>query len=511
MEFSSTRIRKRGVTDFLTSYEHNCILQDTIPLKLVKDSYQSNCLALDVSKLRYEDWSPLLNSLATAKTIQKIRFSSSWLNSKPVPVIHQEAAQIQTQIANSLKKLFSKKNDLNELSFEHFPIKGASMTALGEALLGQFCEISSLSLRDCSIGDLGYSRLQNFLRGNSILRKLDVSSCDLSAVAMSMIVDTLKSQFMMGHGKNWEENLREEERNVSSTIGSSVVALFSSISEDDIRCLERVELRNCGIPSNREVDYALRELIENVPQKLSVFDLRQNPILDNDTSRALVQLLMATLIENHPNDDYESLTGSRTSFSPKNNNNNKIASAKINTNLKPRNLSATYEVIPVPSAKQSKRKPSAAHKKFPNSAETGSDSDLSDDFELEDMEFIDLPGSSSSSPNKAEKTDWEKLYNEEKEKRKDEERKNKLLQDKFQLMSKRMTEMEEIVSAKNTEIRHLKEDQIGHVLVDENFLENIEATFSKFQGFLQRLNNLGISEIQNLPDFQNLIELTSDQ
>ena len=66
-------------------------------------------------------------------------------------------------------------------------------------------------------------------------------------------------------------------------IGSSVVALFSSISEDDIRCLERVELRNCGIPSNREVDYALRELIENIPQKLSVFDLRQNPILDNDT------------------------------------------------------------------------------------------------------------------------------------------------------------------------------------------------------------------------------------
>ena len=54
--------------------------------------------------------------------------------------------------------------------------------------------------------------------------------------------------------------------------------------------------------------------------------------------------------------------------------------------------------------------------------------------------------------------------------------------DKFQLMSKRMTEMEEIVSAKNTEIRHLKEDQIGHVLVEENFLENIEATFSKFQG-----------------------------
>ena len=88
-----------------------------------------------------------------------------------------------------------------------------------------------------------------------------------------------------------------------------------------------------------------------------------------------------------------------------------------------------------------------------------------------------------------------------------------------------MTEMEQILTAKNTEIQHLKEDQLGHVLVEENFLENIEATFSKFQGnltvlkpsdifnsgFLRRLNNLGISEIQDLPDFKNLIELTSPE
>ena len=59
---------------------------------------------------------------------------------------------------------------------------------------------------------------------------------------------------------------------------------------------------------------------------------------------------------------------------------------------------------------------------------------------------------------------------------------NSKYSDKFKLMSKRMTEMEQILTAKNTEIQHLKEDQLGHVLVEENFLENIEATFSKFQG-----------------------------
>lgn len=46
-----------------------------------------------------------------------------------------------------------------------------------------------------------------------------------------------------------------------------------------------------------------------------------------NSSRALVQLLMATLIENHPNDDYASLTGSRASFST--NNNYKIASGTV--------------------------------------------------------------------------------------------------------------------------------------------------------------------------------------
>ena len=43
------------------------------------------------------------------------------------------------------------------------------------------------------------------------------------------------------------------------------------------------------------------------------------------------------------------------------------------------------------------------------------------------MEFIDLPGSRGSSPVKAEKKDWEKLYNEEKAKRKEEEKANQLV------------------------------------------------------------------------------------
>ena len=100
--------------------------------------------------------------------------------------------------------------------------------------------------------------------------------------------------------------------------------------------------------------------------------------------------------------------------------------AKINTNLKPKNLSSTYD-IPAPSAKSERKPAKKAARQFPNSAETASNGDSSDDFELDDMEFIDLPGSRGSSPVKAEKKDWEKLYNEEKTKRKEEEKANQLV------------------------------------------------------------------------------------
>lgn len=541
MEFSSTQIRRRGATDFLTSYEHNCILQDSIPLKLVHTSYQSNCLCLDVAKIRQSDWTPLLNSISTAKTIQKIRFSSSWLNTRPVPVIHQDTQAIQVQIAHCLKKLFAKTNDVNELSFEHILFKGSSMTALGESLLGQHCNLASLSLRDCGIGDLGYSRLQNFLRGNTLLRTLDISACDLSAVAMSMIVDTLKSQFMMGHGKNWEDNLRYGttggERSTPSyssgikvvklndnhRLGESIVALLSAISCDDVRCLEKVELRNCDIHSSREIDHALQDLIEQVPDKLSVFDVRQNPMLDNDTSRALVQLLMSKLIENHPEIEYENLRSS-----PREPPRPKLVTSKIigkvqkqhNSTYNIKDLVNEIDNLPVPlpsgttnfvpyqtAARSLNRK---LNEVCPNSTETASDHSSDSDLELDDVEYRDLPNSNNGTPKKKEKTkiNWESLYHEERSKRLEQEGKSKNLEDKFRLMSKRITEMESLVIVKGEQLRVLHEEQLGHVLVEECFLETIESTFSKFQGFLRKLDNLGISEINDLPDFRNLMNLT---
>ena len=50
--FSSTEIRRRGLTDFLTSYEQCCVLHNSIPLKIVTSSFCNNCLSIDASKVK---------------------------------------------------------------------------------------------------------------------------------------------------------------------------------------------------------------------------------------------------------------------------------------------------------------------------------------------------------------------------------------------------------------------------------------------------------------------------
>ena len=65
----STNIRHRAKTDFLTSYEHNCALRNTLPVKYVLSGIGGDTLIADVSKIRTTDWTPLLQSIGTASTL----------------------------------------------------------------------------------------------------------------------------------------------------------------------------------------------------------------------------------------------------------------------------------------------------------------------------------------------------------------------------------------------------------------------------------------------------------
>ena len=139
--FSSTEIRRRGLTDFLTSYEQCCVLHNSIPLKIVTSSFCNNCLSIDASKVknntkcyleickktliikvRVSDWTPFLRAVSNAKKLQKLRITSTWRSSRPTPIIHQDKSIIPSQIAEALKTLLSKKNDLKEVAIENIQL-----------------------------------------------------------------------------------------------------------------------------------------------------------------------------------------------------------------------------------------------------------------------------------------------------------------------------------------------------------------------------------------------------
>ena len=68
--FKSTDIRHRAKTDFLTSYEHNCALRNSLPVKYVLSGIGGDTLIADVSKIRSADWAPLLQEGSKSIKVQ---------------------------------------------------------------------------------------------------------------------------------------------------------------------------------------------------------------------------------------------------------------------------------------------------------------------------------------------------------------------------------------------------------------------------------------------------------
>ena len=49
--FTSTDIRQKGVTDFLTAYQQNCALNGSIPIKPILNGIGGTALFIDISKV----------------------------------------------------------------------------------------------------------------------------------------------------------------------------------------------------------------------------------------------------------------------------------------------------------------------------------------------------------------------------------------------------------------------------------------------------------------------------
>merc|ERR1719259_48834 len=57
------------------------------------------------------------------------------------------------------------------------------------------------------------------------------------------------------------------------------------------------------------MNQALTGILQEPPELLETFDIRQNPVLQTMESKTLIQLLMTKLLTSHPNAEYLDLSG----------------------------------------------------------------------------------------------------------------------------------------------------------------------------------------------------------
>ena len=176
------------------------------------------------------------------------------------------------------------------------------MSELGSALSSEFCRLEELTLRNCKIGDVGFSKLNKQIRLLSSITILDLSSCDLSNAAVVMLTDTLRTKSLQGifyrtfskilisyvvTGETWADNLRGNSPrsgsikqlgrivlNRNSKIQNSIVELLKALSGEEVTCVEELEIRECGITADAQVNQVLADLLHDPPPKLKLFDIR---------------------------------------------------------------------------------------------------------------------------------------------------------------------------------------------------------------------------------------------
>ena len=410
------------------------------------------------------------------------------------------------------------------------------MTELGAALEQKYCNIINLSLNRCRIGDLGFSKIYRYLKNREVLNRLDLSGCDLSPVAMTMVIETLKSQYMRGQGQFWVDNLRKLEHEIDQSkssgikvlklndnprIADAVIPLLTAIIYDDIRYIERIELRRCAIQPSPKFDSLLEDMLDKIPRSLSVVDLRENALLENETTRDLVQLLMSKLLTTHPKSEYDVLKRSprpllnekkATTITEKSLRKIKSkASRRVSIN----ELSSAINQLPTVVAagqtgfvpwrtaeKSIEKKIKSTCKRYGVGLGSTETPDSSSDIDSHvGAEYCDLPGTSDQYTDQPpaepvqietdrfnETTDLVDCLNRERAERELEVQSRRDCEAKYQQLSSRLSTLEHILQSKDDQIQSLLDEKEGHVLVEEHLLRTIEQSFSKFQGKIQTAN-----------------------
>ena len=123
-------------------------------------------------------------------------------------------------------------------------LKRFSVSELGTALSADFCGIVELYLQGCSIGDVGFAKINKSLRQIKTIHKLDLSDCSLSNGSIIMLVDTLRMKSLDSNENKWIGNLRDDHPVPKKQLGVLILndntKIQNSIVEENVLTLRVV-------------------------------------------------------------------------------------------------------------------------------------------------------------------------------------------------------------------------------------------------------------------------------
>ncbi|KAM6931366.1 centrosomal protein of 78 kDa [Xenentodon cancila] len=310
----NARIRQQGAHDFMAYYDLACARQDSVPLSAVKLNLDKGMLNFNGDRIKLIDWPPILHSISINKHLHHIAISSTYqasLASDDADKIYLKAAfrrrvpaicskDMTLKLCKALRECLTVSPNLKTLQLKGLLLRERDLITLTKGL-AKSTSLQNLSLANCPISDHGLEIICQSVKYSSSLQTIDFTGCSLTWRGAEHMANIVKYQGMQRHGTAWAESLRYRHPqfegmrgirrvtlNCNTLIGDrGVAALAHELAED--LWIKAVDLQRCGL-SNDGARRLLEALKTN--SSLCVLDIRSNPLVDKVLIKTVIEKVL---------------------------------------------------------------------------------------------------------------------------------------------------------------------------------------------------------------------------
>ncbi|XP_061672964.1 centrosomal protein of 78 kDa isoform X2 [Syngnathoides biaculeatus] len=310
----SVQLKRRGAHDFMEYYTDACARHESIPLTAVKSHIDKGTLDFNGDRVKLADWPPILDSISINKHLQHIVISSTYQTSHGCgdadrryykPVFRKKIPSIRCKdvtfkLCKALKECLSISPNLKTLKLHGLPLRERDLVSLTKGL-AKSVSLEALSLANCPIGDEGLEVICQSVKYSTRIKEIDFTGCNITWRGAEHLANIIQHQGMQRHGSVWAQSLRYQKPkyegmgglrrltlNSNTLIGDlGAVRLARELAED--LWVKAVDLQKCGL-SNRGACHLLEVLKTN--STLCVLDIRNNPLVDNSLIKTIIEKIL---------------------------------------------------------------------------------------------------------------------------------------------------------------------------------------------------------------------------